>query len=664
MMRRGRPWPVGIRLRLLAACVLCTGAAWGQAPPQTPASAPYQDRVLADAPPEPDAAEPGPVYDSSGWPRYLRLETRLGTEPFDARRRVRGGLAGQAMIETPNHGTISLDGSLLPADDDRRGSGTLSVRQRGMPLAGGWQASHDLGLLDRPAPDVTRLPSRLYVPSAPMRGVAGEWEQPDQGLQLMAAHGEPGVLLGLPTSRFEPLPGTRSMFGGQWSQATAATGPAPRGWTLAAQHEQAQRVATQPDVLPTERLDARSTHLVLRLDGDERRAQVQAVHSASSISPKARRGVWAEIEFDDGPRRHAIGAYRLDPELRWAGLPLPADLEGMSYRGSWRTRQWSAEGSIDALRSASGTGGSGIYTTGSARWRLARDHQAGAGFALRRLDGAAWSAYGDWRWQHATGTTATRLELAGGDDTPRSHKFILDREWAMPLGTTLSTSLGLGHEAADAARGLAAHTLWTAALVGSAPLGPLANLRATLGAEQGSLGQRSVNANLGGQWRFHPGWTLEGQFTRNIGRTPQGTSLDPLAPRPTAPITTSDRTFQLVLRYEWQAGSRVAPLGGRGAQGGGRIQGVVFFDTNRNGTREASEAGVPGVLVVLDNRFSTRTDEQGRYDFPFVAAGSRSVAVRNDSLPLPWSAADDGPVRLEVTVRGSSELNLAVQRAP
>ena len=74
--------------------------------------------------------------------------------------------------------------------------------------------------------------------------------------------------------------------------------------------------------------------------------------------------------------------------------------------------------------------------------------------------------------------------------------------------------------------------------------------------------------------------------------------LDPLAPVVTeSTLGTSDRSFLIVLSYETDAGSRSVPLGGRPLEGGGRIEGIVYFDANASGTQDASETGVPGASV-------------------------------------------------------------------
>ena len=57
-----------------------------------------------------------------------------------------------------------------------------------------------------------------------------------------------------------------------------------------------------------------------------------------------------------------------------------------------------------------------------------------------------------------------------------------------------------------------------------------------------------------------------------------------------------------------------------------------------------------------------RTDSQGRFYFPFVASGPRTLSVRNDSLPLPWGVVDKGQALLEVRRRESVSVSLPVQR--
>jgi len=632
---------------------------------QTPASeSGYVDRVIDGLAPEVLDDAQTYAYDQTGWPRFLKLETRLGTLPFDDQRSPKLGYAAYGVLETPNHGTLSVDGNYAPGS----GSGTLTLRQTNMPLGGGWLGNHSLGYIDTPAPGITRLPSRVFVPTSILAGVGGEWEHPGKGVQVQAATGEPGRLEILPATGFQRLPGHRSVLGSQWRPSADADadpmGLSRKGWTLAAQHENARGVSNfETPRSPDEVVDADATLLALRHEGSQHRIKAQAVHSRSSALDGNRSGYWIDGEWDEGPRQYGAGLYRLERDLHWANLPMANDLSGAYLRARWRTRQWSAETSVDWLKSISGRSSDGYFSTTGARWRLNRDTSLGAGFSVRRFAGDGWNSYADWRWNNALGTTGVRLDLEGGSNQASSRQLTYDQEWPVPQGWTLSTSLGVGQTEARPATLQPGEDLWSAALSVNAPLTARAGLRGNLATENGSSGQRRQSVNLGANWRIDPRWSLEGSYVRTTGTRRTRLSLDPLAPPDTLENTSAYRSFYVLLRYEWQAGSRSVPLGGSATDGGGRITGTVYFDDNRSGTQEASEAGVPNVTVFLDNRYAVRTDNQGRFEFPFVATGTRTVTVRNETLPLPWSVVDEGQVRVDVRLRDSTALSIPVQRS-
>lgn len=652
------------RLHPVAFAILLAGWAPAQAQDASQPAGAYVDQVIEGL--EPEVLDDAQTYDydKTGWPRFLKLEARLGTQPFDEQRSAKLGFSAYGVLETPNHGTLSLDGNHAPEDSD----GTLTLRQTQMPLGGGWLANHSLGYIDTPAPGITRLPSRVFVPTSILEGLSGEWEQPARGWQLQAATGEPGRLEILPATGFQRLPGRRTVLGAQWRLgADAAADPlglSLKGWTVAAQHENARGVSNfETPRAPEDVVDADATLLALRFEADRYRLKAHAVSSNNSALEGGRSGYWIDGEWDEGPRQYGAGLYRLEQGLNWANLPMVNDVSGAYLRASWRTRQWSADTSVDWLRSISGRSNDGFYSTTGARWRLGRDSSFGAGFSILRFDGDAWTSYGDLRWGNDWGTSGLRLELEGGDSRGSVQQISYDQEWPVPQGWALNTSLGLGRAGARASTNQPAENLWSAALSVNAPLSSRAGLRGNLATENGSSGQRRQSINLGANWRIDPRWSLEGSYVRTTGRSRTRFTLDPLAPPETQENTNAYRSFFVVLRYEWQAGSRSVPLGGSATDGGGRITGTVYFDDNRSGSQEASEAGVPNVTVFLDNRYAVRTDNQGRFEFPFVATGARTVTVRNETLPLPWSVVNDGQVRVDVRLRDSTSISLPVQRS-
>jgi hypothetical protein len=88
----------------------------------------------------------------------------------------------------------------------------------------------------------------------------------------------------------------------------------------------------------------------------------------------------------------------------------------------------------------------------------------------------------------------------------------------------------------------------------------------------------------------------------------------------------------------------------------------VYLDANDNGRLDAGEAGAPNVMIVLDGRFSARTDAQGRFEFPAVGPGDHVLTVVPDNLPLPWSVAGDGRVSVQVRVRDQTQVEIPARQ--
>ncbi|MGZ5113370.1 MAG: hypothetical protein ACXWHC_14030 [Usitatibacter sp.] len=149
-------------------------------------------------------------------------------------------------------------------------------------------------------------------------------------------------------------------------------------------------------------------------------------------------------------------------------------------------------------------------------------------------------------------------------------------------------------------------------------------------------------------WRISPRWSILATYYDNRSETQNFLSIAPLVPLDTLPVVAKDRAIFLTVRYEDRAGTPVAPLGGAPGSGAGIIAGHIFYDANDDGRRAANEAGAANVTVLLDGKFSTRTDADGRFEFPLVASGTHSIAVVPDNLALPYAVSD---ARREVAVR-------------
>ncbi|UUZ74535.1 hypothetical protein LP414_19130 [Polaromonas sp. P1(28)-13] len=62
---------------------------------------------------------------------------------------------------------LSVDGQLA----SNPSGGILTLRQRGLPLDGGWFVNNDLGVIGSLAPSLMQRASRVYVPSYLLEGL-------------------------------------------------------------------------------------------------------------------------------------------------------------------------------------------------------------------------------------------------------------------------------------------------------------------------------------------------------------------------------------------------------------------------------------------------------------------------------------------------------------
>jgi len=90
----------------------------------------------------------------------------------------------------------------------------------------------------------------------------------------------------------------------------------------------------------------------------------------------------------------------------------------------------------------------------------------------------------------------------------------------------------------------------------------------------------------------------------------------------------------------------------------GRVEGVVFEDANRDGTRDPGEPGVPDLVLQLGQQ-RVRTDAEGRFRTPPLAPAS--YEVRLNQLPLEL-VAGDAPETVVVRAGRVTPLKLPVNR--
>jgi len=549
---------------------------------------------------------------------------------------------------------LSIDGRYSPGTSD----GTLTLRQRGIPLDGQGVLNIEAGVVDQSLLPLNRVPTRVAIPSSTLRGLSVEWLTPSDGSQLLLSSGTPGRLEPTPGSGFFPFSGKRDRFGAQWRLG------ASNGLDLSLLHERGSKVDDTLNSMPGASTggDQRSSLITTGWKHGAWSWMANAIQATSKQPLEASHGWWIEAAHAIASTEQAVGLYHLESGLNWAGISMPSNLQGGFWKFQHNNRQISLHGTLDLLRSLERFDDTGFYGSVNGSMRVDRLNRVGGGFAVREFRGKGLSAYADWRRTSDFGATGLRVDVTQAQEGGRDERRLsLDHEWNMPLGWMLNTSAGLARTSPYSNAGQDINSVLAAASF-TVPLTAQATLRGTIGAEMASRARDRFNLNLNASWRLTQDWSLDAQILQTTGlQTAQ--SLDPLAPSPTTQRIPG-RSFLLMLRYEHRAGTRMMPLGGEPQHGGGSVEGTVFYDENRNGRQEANERGVAGVTVTLDSRWAVRTDGQGKFAFPLVASGTRKVSVRNEALPLPWSVAPDAQKEVLVTLRETATITIAVQREP
>ncbi len=144
---------------------------------------------------------------------------------------------------------------------------------------------------------------------------------------------------------------------------------------------------------------------------------------------------------------------------------------------------------------------------------------------------------------------------------------------------------------------------------------------------------------------------------------PTHIGINNLAPLAKNLLRPSSRSMYLSLRYDFNAGKSKFILGGSNNSGSGRVVGTIFLDENGDKVRSATEQTAANITVLLDGRYTVRTDQQGRFEFTRVAVGKHTVTIVPDNLPLPWFVDEDNLQQLlEVEVRRDTVMNIPATR--
>ncbi len=607
----------------------------------------YEDRLIDPdrlAALVPDAGDVS--YNAAGPARSWRIEGFASRIDQGGAIRNENGFILNGRLDTLEYGAFSLDATVRT---NPTGSSVFTLWQRALPFDNGWRANNGLGTLNTPGIDLSRLQYRFFLPTFPILGVETEWLRGGE-VQLQASAGAPGTFSGLRLPGFSRLGGNLFTGGAQWN-------PSPR-WQAGIQLADARGVQTGFDAGDA-KTDARSWYAAGAWQDGGDRLQVNVIDSQANDS-RHNVGGWLDGEYRLGRYRHNYGVFRFDPQLFWGYSPINSDLQGGYYRINYQSQQWTWAAGLDSVSSITNRGTNGLFGTGNLRYQVDRALGVGGGATLRHSGSDAAAAYGFADLQTRFGATRLQVDVVSAQGAQRSTQLTVDHAWPTQVGLRLSTSVSVGRETSEGTRVTRSSFATFGGIDITNNLTLEGNIR--LSVERQTSNGIGRYANLGLVWRISPRWSLLATYYDNRSAAPAFATIAPIVPIETAPIVPRDRAIFVTVRYEDHAGTPVVPLGGAPGSGAGTLVGYIFYDANDDGRRSANEKGAANLTLVLDGRFSTRTDSEGKFEFPLVASGRHAITVIPDNLALPYSIADEGKRDVVIRTRETTTLEIAARK--
>ncbi|MFZ3323971.1 MAG: carboxypeptidase-like regulatory domain-containing protein [Usitatibacter sp.] len=634
-------------------CIIGFAALRCSAAGDAPAAPEYEDKLIEGgnlAPLEPEEGDF--AYNAEGRARSWRVEgfgsylNQGGVTTHET------GLVLSGRLDSLEYGAFSVDATI-------RGDGTTSVfsiSQRGLAFDGGWVANNGAGMLSTPAIDLARNQYRFYLPTFTTLGAQTEWLQGDR-IQLQASVGSPGLFDGLRVPGFSRLGGTLATAGVQLHLDKNIS----IGVQVADAHDVPTATVASDTTNP--KIDARSAYAALKIEDAKSYTQFNLLDSEVGDTRHSL-AAWFDHEERDGRMRWNYGAFRFDPGMVWGYTPINSDLRGGYVRANYSSQQWIWSLGLDGVAPVTDNGTRGWYSSGNVRYQM--DHSTGFGGSVSVRSGSvpysvATSIFVDETSRF--GSSRAQVDLVDSRNQLRSQNLTLDQAWPTQVGLRLSTSLAVGQENGP---GSNIKRVSASAFGGYDLTNRLSiegNLRYSVDRDTESARTTGIYANIGLVWRLAQRWSIVATYYDNRSEmVPFTSSIAPLIPVELPATIPRDRAFFLNVRYEDHAGTPMAPLGGAPGTGAGTLVGYVYYDANDNGRHDANEQGAGNITIVLDGRFSTRTDKDGRFEFPLLAAGPHNITVIPDNLALPYSVTGEGKRQVMIRTRETTNLDIAASK--
>lgn len=586
------------------------------------------------------------------WGAELRTEMR---DVSSVGRASTEGVIARYAQETERYGDFALllqAGHVNPfpgsgTKEQTRGSATLF--QENFALSSEFVAASALGVVRPTLPPWLSTSYRVFLSQPLINGFSTVVSSPDREIRFTA--GGLGEYANFGVQQFVRIPGESASV----TYSERLPGDWLAGGTAIAVHGS--------DVTPD-----RAAVSIAAQRGFQQAGE--GVKFQGAVDDSGEKAGWVDAQKRVGRLTHRFGVYHVDPDFLFGQVQPMHDSRGAYWRGDYRSAGNFYSGGVevaqDNLRKDPAKGGNdsaGAY--GNVTLRLDRSMQVGGGLSVRderprTPTGIARDLYnGNLFFSRNSILGASRLDgnaSLSRPDTGRNERtkvYNWNQDWNFFAAVSVSSLISYSDEDLSDRR----TKRRTASLAARGPAYADLNWDANVTyvdakSDQGT--ERNFNAALSLDWNPVREWSIQLAWYRN--------QIQPGPDNVLAPFR-RENVVLLNVRYEDTAGTpypRVAGTAGR--SGSGNVTGSVFYDDNGDGVRQVTERGAPGVIVILDERQSATTDNEGRYRFALVPTGRHRVRVLLERVALPWGMEEESPREVEVGVRADSRLDIGLTR--
>ena len=286
-----------------------------------------------------------------------------------------------------------------------------------------------------------------------------------------------------------------------------------------------------------------------------------------------------------------------------------------------------------------------------------RDRGGSATYRNSENDAESGYVFADMLNRYGTGRAQLDFSAENNDQLSR---LTLSQNWQLPASSRLNTSVYTEVDNNDDQR---IHHIGASLNGGSDLFNNISwNGNLSYDKSSGSGSTQTVSANLDLTARINAHWSLVASYLESRNKTSSPFIIQPLIPVQSNTEVSTGSAFFVTIRYETRGGTSSAPLGGASGSAAGSISGYLYLDANDNNNPDANEEPAQNITILLDGKFSTRTNALGRFEFPLVATGNHTITVVADNLPLPWLISEAGNQTVTVNTRETIYINIPASR--